>query len=230
MPADIATSCAARSTPPGLEGPSPVIVAATYCNRPPSPLERHNSHPEQTGPREGQGVGGGCCAVCAKPLGRGSDRMPLKRYCSASCRLAAAAERAGRRCEQCGGALHSPVNRFCTQICAIAWRRGAGFTLSDKQRAQIASLWAAGLSQVKIALRVGVTKHAVAGYRRRHMPARDNPKGQKAPPPATPAKAARTRLICQPETADRRQPGRYCSAHPEIRFHPKGWSCRAAAA
>jgi hypothetical protein len=189
----------------------------------------------QTG---GQGVKGypwRFCEHCQTPLGRiASNGSNVKRFCSTACRMKAAVIAAGITCAVCGGPTKTPQNRTCSLDCKQVWQRGRGGFYSEEQHHEIHRLWGAGYSMAAIGRQLGVSKNAISGYAHRHaLPRRSNqirPGTQldpKRPAVPTATKPGRPVLICQPAGADRRAPGRFCSAHPDIRWHPASYRCRS---
>jgi GcrA cell cycle regulator len=152
----------------------------------------------------------------------------------------------------------APCRRGSNTCSRKCWEIRCGCRIHDPDFvAAVTKLWAEGHSQAEIGRRLGVTKHVIAGFRRKHMELGDRPRGSAGTPQAAPAPQAaanlalrerhrlaaiaaaaaaakpkpgkRPVLICEPEGASRSQPGRYCSAHPEIRWHPSVYLCRCAA-
>lgn len=219
-------SAAPRSTPPGADGTRPVTIAAPYCDRPSVPSAEPDTGADQGGTASGRGAWG-FCVVCGQVLGRRTAVFRQK-YCSPVCRDAAEVMRTARLCPICEMPIKSKNNRTCSPACGKLWRLRIGLVHPPDFADRVRALLAAGLSQPEIAARLKVSKSAIAGYRKRNQIPMVAP-----PPPDAPAaekKPARPVLIVQPEGADRKQPGRYCSAHPEIRWHPRDYHCRAAAA
>lgn len=231
---DVTVAGYADATPPGRTGPDPAIVAATHPPRPDFPA----AEPD-TGAQVGVWIDGrgawGFCAICYRPLTRSrfnQRQVTCSQPCARAARVAREAAREAKPCEICGQPCRSAVNRTCGPACALIWRRTHGRgSIPPERAAKITALWEAGYTQSQIAHEVGVSKHAIAGYRHRHLADRPrrNPAIKQAPLPELPkARASRPALICQPAGADRRRPGRFCSAHPEIRWHPADWRCRSA--
>lgn len=218
-----------RSPPPGLEGPGPLPIAHTHPPRPPVPAAAIGTDAEKEGQAQGRGAWG-FCEVCQTPLGRRDAPNGRKRFCSHDCKKAARGQRLAKPCEICGAPCRDPGNHTCGRDCAKIWRqRHAPGVYSEELAAKVRALWDQGLTQGEIARRVGVTPNSIAGFRKRHLGDRPTRPSPIKPRAAKPRAAGKFGLICQPEGADRTQPGRYCSAHPEIRWHPRDWRCQAAA-